>query len=108
MGAGAMKLGRLGGALARWRGVPRAAALRALAAAALALVLAGVYVRRPRPAGGACVVLAGDVSASGQQAGVGPAPRGPPALRGGPRAPDPLGALVLRPAPPRGAGPPPD
>src|SRR5262249_61931001 len=95
MGAGAMKLGRLSGALARWRGVPRAAALRALAAAALALVLAGVYVRRPRPAGGACVVLAVDVSASVQQAGADAAPRAPPALERGPRAPHPVRAPVF-------------
>jgi Ca-activated chloride channel homolog len=48
----------------------RAAALRGLAAAALILVLGGATVERPRPAGGACVVTAIDVSGSMQGAGM--------------------------------------
>jgi Ca-activated chloride channel homolog len=90
-----MKPRRLGVALARWRGVPRAAALRALAAVALALVLAGVYVRRPRPAGGACVVLAVDVSASVQQAGLDAATRALPALERALGPHDVVGAIVF-------------
>src|SRR5262245_37486110 len=58
----------------------RAAVLRVLAACGLVLVLAGAYVRRPRPAGGACIVLAVDVSASVQRAGLDAAARGLPAL----------------------------
>jgi Mg-chelatase subunit ChlD len=46
-----------------------AATARALAAAALLAVLAGLYVEQARPSGGACVVAAIDVSASVQQAG---------------------------------------
>jgi hypothetical protein len=58
----------------------RAATLRVVAACGLVLVLAGAYVRRPRPAGGACVVLAVDVSASVQRAGLDAAARALPAL----------------------------
>jgi len=66
--------------IARRRRSGRAAALRALAATSLVLVLAGAYVRRPRPAGGACVILAIDVSASVGGAGLEAAERMLPAL----------------------------
>jgi len=55
--------------LARRRGrAAGAAALRATAITLLVLALAGLYVERPRPATGACVVVATDVSASAQTA----------------------------------------
>jgi Mg-chelatase subunit ChlD len=54
----------------RWRGAAWAAALRALGAVALVLVLAGAYVQRPRPSGGACVILTVDMSASVARAGL--------------------------------------
>src|SRR5262249_31016246 len=57
-----------------------ATVLRALAAVAVILVLAGAYVQRARPSGGACVVLAVDVSASVAQAGLDAAARTLPAL----------------------------
>jgi Mg-chelatase subunit ChlD len=59
---------------------PTAIALRALAAIGLVLVLAGVFLRWPRPAGGACAILAIDVSASVQDAGIDAAARVLPAL----------------------------
>jgi Ca-activated chloride channel family protein len=81
--------------VSRWRGARRAAALRAVAAVALALVLAGVSVHRPRPAGGACVILAVDVSASVQDAGLDAATRLLPVLGGALGPHDVVGAIVF-------------
>ena len=47
-----------------------AAAVRALAAAGLVALLAGVHVERPRPEAGTCIVAAIDVSASVQDAAI--------------------------------------
>jgi Mg-chelatase subunit ChlD len=57
--------------VAAWRhGALAAATARALGALLVLLALAGLYVERPGPDGGACVVVAVDVSASVQDAGV--------------------------------------
>ena len=56
--------------VARRRGATAATGVRMLAAAGLVLALAGAYLQRPRPAGGACVVLAIDVSASVRRGGL--------------------------------------
>jgi Ca-activated chloride channel homolog len=90
-----MRRAPLARALSRWRGARRAAVLRVLAAVGLALVLAGVYVRRARPAGGACVILAVDVSASVQHAGLDAAMRMVPALGRALRPRDIVGAVVF-------------
>ncbi len=82
-------------------GVPRtrrawaAAALRAVAATALLLVLAGAYVERPRPAAGVCVVAAIDRSASVRGAALAAAARWLPRLTERLGARDRLGVLVF-------------
>jgi Mg-chelatase subunit ChlD len=73
----------------------RAAALRALAATSLVLVLAGAYLRRPRPAGGACVILAIDVSASVGRAGLDAAARTLPAIAQALGPHDVVGAIAF-------------
>jgi len=81
--------------IARWRGARRAAVLRAVAAVLLALVLAGVSVQRARPAGGSCVILAVDVSASVRHAGLDAAARLLPALGSALGPHDVVGAIVF-------------
>ena len=81
--------------VSRWRGSRRATALRVVAAVGLALVLAGVSVRRDRPAGGACVILAVDVSASVRHAGLDAAARLLPVLGNALGPHDVVGAIVF-------------
>src|SRR5262249_40156868 len=81
--------------LAGRRGTVWAAALRALAAVALVLVLAGAYVQRARPSGGSCVVLAVDVSASVAHAGIDAAARMLPAIQHALRPQDVVGAVAF-------------
>src|SRR5262249_40002389 len=81
--------------LAGRRGTVWAAALRALAAVALVLVLAGAYVQRARPSGGSCVVLAVDVSVSVAHAGIDAAARMLPALQHALRPQDAVGAVAF-------------
>ena len=79
----------------RRRGTLWAVVLRSLAAVAMVLVLAGAYLQRARPSGGACVILAVDVSASVARAGLDAAGRMLPALARahGPR--DVVGVLAF-------------
>jgi Ca-activated chloride channel family protein len=90
-----MRPGPVARAISRWRGARRAAVLRVVAAVGLALVLAGVCVRRARPAGGACVILAVDVSASVQHAGLDAVTRMLPVLGRALRPRDIVGAVVF-------------
>lgn len=78
-----------------WRRHATAAALRALAGVGIVLVLAGAYVRRPRPAGGACVILAIDVSGSVRRAGLDAAARALPALARALGSHDVVGAIAF-------------
>ncbi len=73
----------------------RAAALRTIAATGLVLVLAGAYMRRPRPAGGACVIFAVDVSSSVRRAGLDAAARAMTALAPALRPRDVVGAIAF-------------
>jgi len=81
--------------LAGRRGTAWAAALRALAAVGLVLVLAGAYVQRSRPSGGACVVLAVDMSASVARAGIDAAARMLPTIAHALRPQDVVGAVAF-------------